>query len=210
MLIHHLSSSLVCRLLGFLFLSRRHRIVAIKYHFVLLLCCLFVQVTMPDCSSCCRSFKRQEDLDRHIQHSSAHQKPNDPPGKSLSATAPSFYSPYTENPYTKNPTLKAGVHNPMTGPSETRRGGSLNASASNFYPPNTAITSPWSVILGPEYPMVLNALSTHCHSLEVLRENNYIVDPFDPEIYANSRKCKRCKSKSDFLSCLASCPFRGQ
>jgi hypothetical protein len=54
---------------------------------------------------------------------------------------------------------------------------------------------PWSVIVESEYASVFNALSAHCHSPNELKENGYIVHPYNPSDYANSRKCKQCNCK---------------
>ncbi len=111
--------------------------------------------------------------------------------------APNIYTPYTTNPH-----VKAALQDMKPAPSQPRHQQPLNAAASSFNPLITTRqlgNSPWSVISETQYTAVLEALSTSCHSLKDLRENNYIVDPYDPAIYLNSRKCKRCKRKSAFL-----------
>ncbi|QSZ34646.1 hypothetical protein DSL72_007500 [Monilinia vaccinii-corymbosi] len=52
--------------------------------------------------------------------------------------------------------------------------------------------SPWSMFHVSEQMMVLDALSTHCHTMEDLQSSNYIVKGYDKRDYVDAGKCKHC------------------
>lgn len=172
---------------------------------------------MPaDCAPCRRSFKGQRDLDQHIRTSSAHKKPTQGPSQGqdlLQVKLPPIISKQQEATPSRvklaepQQALNSGcrIHT-MT---LRKHAQAPNAIASSSCTPQITkpaaktvlqdAKSPWSVISESEYMAVLNALSAHCHSPGELEENGYILHPYNPLDYVNSRKCIRCNSKSLIL-----------
>jgi hypothetical protein len=165
------------------------------------------------CAPCGRSFKGQGDLDQHIRNSSAHKKPTQrppqvqnllqvklPPIKLKQQKQP---SPSRAKPAEPQQALDSGCRTHTT--TQRKHGQPPNAIASSSCTPQITrpavktvpqdVKSRWSVIPESEYMGVLNALSAHCHSPSELKENGYILHPYNPLDYVNSRKCKRCNSK---------------
>lgn len=165
------------------------------------------------CSLCRRSFKEQEDLNRHVQSSSVHKRPFQPPsqGQNLLQVKPPCIKPSRqEQPGSSHFKLAEPPQNPQSSrhthtTAEHRPGAPQNAATSSRYPLHTIsptaknvpqdVKPRWSVVSESEYTAVLNALSANCHSLGELEQNRYLVHPYDPADYINSRKCKRCHSK---------------
>jgi hypothetical protein len=137
---------------------------------------------LAHCAPCNRSFKGQKELDQHIQNSSVHKKQ-----QTASLVKPA-------KPQALGPRIHKTKHEHGQPPSAT-----ISSSST----PQIAIPAvktapqgvPYSVIVQSEYVSVLNALSAHCHTPMELEENGFIIHPYNPLDYANSRKCKRCNSR---------------
>ena len=165
------------------------------------------------CSLCKRPFKEQADLDKHLRSSSVHnrliQRPHQ--GQNLPQVKPPRLKPNRqEQPGPSHfkqaePQQKPQSSRQTHATAEHRSVAPPNAAASSHHPPHATkpaakpvpqdVGPRWSMILESEYTAVIDALSENCHSLRELKENSYIVHPYDPLDYANSRKCKRCHCK---------------
>lgn len=53
----------------------------------------------------------------------------------------------------------------------------------------------WSVIPATQWPAALELLSKHCHSLEDLLKNRYILRPYSSEDITCLRRCRNCGSR---------------
>jgi hypothetical protein len=167
------------------------------------------------CALCERSFKAQRHLDQHTRNSSAHKKSNLTQGRPQIQTLPQVNLPPVKPKQRKQPSPRLAPLTYRTRPAESQQALDPNAIASSSHTPHTTtqsntlqITKPafshdveprWSVIPESEYTAVLMALSAHCHSPGELKENGYLLHPYNPLDYVNSRKCKRCNGKFLFL-----------
>ena len=134
------------------------------------------------CVPCKRSFKRQSNLDQHIQDSSAH--------KNLQTASLVKLA-------------KSQVLRPVTQTTTREQAQTPSAITSSSSTPQIIIPAvktasqgvSWTVIVESECAIVLNALSAHCHTPMELEENGYIVHLYNSLDYTNSLKCKRCNSR---------------
>lgn len=166
------------------------------------------------CAPCDRPFKAQGDLDKHIRNSAAHKKSaqvpqtqallgaNLPPVQpkqqkqpSLSRLAPITHraKPADSNYRSRHTTTEHKHEYPSNAIASSSHNPQIKKPVLKTVP--QALESRWSVIPGSEYPAVLDALFAHCHSPRELKENGYILHPYNPQDYVNSRKCKRCNSE---------------
>jgi hypothetical protein len=165
------------------------------------------------CGPCKRPFNGQRELDQHIRDSPKHNEPTrrpsqvqDIPRVKLPPIMPKKQeqaTPSLVKPAKPQQAVNAGYR--INNATLQKHGQPPIAIASGSSTPKTTIPavkttpqsaiSPWSVIANSEYMAVLKELSAHCHSLEELKENGYILRPYNPLDYVNTRKCKRCKSK---------------
>jgi hypothetical protein len=134
------------------------------------------------CVLCSRFFKGQRELDQHIRDSSVHKKQQ----------AGSLVKP--AKPQALGPLIPATKREHRQPPS------AIISSSSTPQIAKPAVKTapqglPWSVLVQSEHVAVLNALSAHCHTPTELKENDYIIHPYNPLDYINSRKCKRCNSR---------------
>ncbi|KAI3320890.1 ribonuclease H-like domain-containing protein [Xylariaceae sp. AK1471] len=168
------------------------------------------------CEPCKRSFKGQRELDQHIRDSSAHNKPSQTPSQVQGPRVPQVKLPPVMpkqqvqasrsrvKPVKPQQVLNARLTRIHTA-TERNHGQPPIAVASGSSTPQIMMPavkatpqvakSSWSVIAESEYMTVFDELSAHCHSPKELEDNNYIIRPYDPLHYANSRKCKRCKGQ---------------
>ncbi|KAM0123539.1 hypothetical protein ACHAP3_011058 [Botrytis cinerea] len=147
------------------------------------------------CALCNRSFNGQRELDQHVRDSSAHKK--------LKVQLPRVkqQKQVASNQVQSAKAQALSIHTST----KRQRGQPPITTASSFSTSNITrpviannprvVNSSWSVVAESEYTTVLNELSTHCHSPMDLKENGYILDPFNPLDYVNSRKCTRCNSQ---------------
>jgi hypothetical protein len=166
------------------------------------------------CALCRRPFNGQRELDQHIRNSSAHKKPTQRPSPvqdlqqlKLPPIIPKQREQATSSqvkPVKPEQALNAGSRIHTTTERKHRQPPNtiaFSCSTPQITKPALKTTapqgakSPWSVIPESEYTAVLNTLSAHCHSTEQLKENGYILHPYNLLDYVNSRKCKRCNSK---------------
>ena len=153
------------------------------------------------CALCNRSFNGQRELDQHVRDSSAHKK--------LKVQLPRVkqQKQVASNQVQSAKAQALSIHTST----KRQRGQPPITTASSFSTSNITrpviannprvVNSSWSVVAESEYTTVLNELSTHCHSPMDLKENGYVLDPFNPLDYVNSRKCTRCNSKFLIISC---------
>ncbi|KAF7915162.1 uncharacterized protein EAE98_011247 [Botrytis deweyae] len=177
------------------------------------------------CSLCQRSFKDQRSLEQHVDNSSVHK--NSIQGKinvfhpvgfnhAKSGQTPyqqatpsqsiqinyghnngaSLYLNHTvPDGYYQLPTPVISTHTPTQIPSST---------VAMIVP---VVESLWSTFHESESRMVLDTLSSHCHSREDLQANNYITQPYNKSDYVDSRKCKRCNVRELKVDYEKSCTF---
>lgn len=53
----------------------------------------------------------------------------------------------------------------------------------------------WSIIPISQQPAMLDALSKHCHSLEHLWKNQYLLHPYSSDDIASLGKCRNCRGR---------------
>jgi len=165
------------------------------------------------CALCKRSFKGQAQLDQHTRNSPAHRKPlrSASQAQDLSQVKiPPIILKQQEQaassrvkPAKSQQALNAGFRIHTATELIYRQVPNAIASSSNIPQiANPAVktasqsaSSLWSVIQESGYMAVLNALSAHCHTLEELKENGYILHPYNLLDYVNLRKCRQCSSK---------------
>ncbi|TGO70917.1 hypothetical protein BELL_0646g00010 [Botrytis elliptica] len=179
------------------------------------------------CSLCQRSFKDQRSLEQHVDNSSVHK--NSIQGKinvfhpvgfnhAKSGQTPyqqatpsqsiqinyghnngaSLYLNHTvPDGYYQLPTPVISTHTPTQIPSST---------VAMIVP---VVESLWSTFHESESRMVLDTLSSHCHSREDLQANNYITQPYNKSDYVDSRKCKRFRElKVDYEKSCTFHPYK--
>ena len=165
------------------------------------------------CAPCKKSFKEERALDQHIRDSPAHKVPNQIPSQVQElpqAKSPPIALKQQEQalpsrvkPIKPQQALSAGSRIHISTERNNRQP-PVSMTSSSSTPQITIpvveaapqdVETPWSVVADSEFLEVLNSLSAHCHSLEDLKKNDYIVSPYNPLDYVNSRKCKRCNRK---------------
>jgi hypothetical protein len=134
------------------------------------------------CALCNRFFKGQQELGQHIQDSSVHKKQR--AGSLVKPAKPQALGPRVH-------TTKLEHRQPSSA--------IISSSSTPQIAKPTVKTAPrdlpWSVLVQSEHVAVFNALSAHCHTPMELKENGYIIHPYNSLDYINSRKCKRCNSR---------------
>lgn len=134
------------------------------------------------CALCDRFFKGQQELGQHIRDSSVHKK--QPAAALVKPAKPQALEPRTR-------TTKYEYRQPPSAIISSPSTPQIAKPAVKTSPQGL----PWSVVVQSEYVAVLNALSAHCHTPMELKENGYIIHPYNPLDYNNSRKCKRCNRR---------------
>jgi hypothetical protein len=160
------------------------------------------------CELCRKQFNGQKQLEQHARDSPKHKNPTQRPPQAqptpqvkptpVRQAAPSRVKPAKPQ---QTPKVSAQV-SPTTGPKYGQPPIAIASGSRTFLTTIPAVKptpqdakSPWSVIAAFESTVVLDELSEHCHSPEVLQANNYSLHPYNPLDYVNLRKCSRCKSK---------------
>jgi hypothetical protein len=134
------------------------------------------------CIPCNKPFKDNSALNQHLQNSKIHKAAILPP---LQVQATSRKSSIL-GPHQRNLSLGDAIA------SSSRPSKALNYDGDN----NSEQKSSWSVISGSENMALLEELSSHCHSLEDLLKNKYLLSPYSDTDIAGLRKCKKCSRKS--------------